>query len=204
MAKVVAPLFSFGARGKIADALVYQPWKGLNVVRQYVVPANPNTFAQSTQRGYLTAAVAMVHAAEILAVNPLDAFDQAGYNLWGTLFAGPRTWFNQFCKMYFDQHVASLKAAIFTNVTLTPGAGKVNFKAQFTKEGANDVTAVNIVYGLSKTNLINTAAFTKAELMAGKDIASLVTGTKYFFQIQPTAHVDFVGAYSGIYFAVAG
>lgn len=204
MAKVLAPLMSFGASGKIANSLVYMTWKGLNTVRQYVVPSNPNTLAQSTQRGYMIAAVAMVHAAEILAVDALDAFDQAGYALWGSIFASPRTWFNQFCKMYFDQHVAGLKAAIFTNVTLTPGVDKVNFKAQFTKEGANDVTAVNIVYGLSKTNLINTAAFTKAELMAGKDIASLVTGTKYFFQVQPTAHIDFIGAYSGIFYAVAG
>ena len=204
MAKVLAPLMSFGASGKIAGSLVFATWKGLNTVRQYVVPSNPNTNPQSIQRGYMIAAVDMVHAAEILALNPLDAFDQAGYNLWGTIFSGPRTWFNQFCKMYFDQHVAGLKGAIFTDATLTPGADKVNFKAQFTKEGANDITTANIVYGLSKTNMINTAAFTKAELMAGKDIASLVTGTKYFFQIQPTAHVDFVGAYSGIFYAIAG
>src|SRR3989304_5419175 len=43
MAKLKAPLLSFGASGKLADTLVYFPWKGLAVVRSYVIPANPNT-----------------------------------------------------------------------------------------------------------------------------------------------------------------
>jgi hypothetical protein len=152
----------------------------------------------------MIAAVAMVHAAEIVTPNPLNALDQAAYALWGSTEANPRTWFNQFCKMYFDQHVAGLKAAIYRDGTLTPGVDSVTVMMQFTKEGANDATAVDVHYGTTKTNLINKAAFTKAELLAGKPIAGLVTGTKYFFQVRPTAHVDFIGAWSGIYYAVAG
>src|SRR3972149_2455449 len=38
MAKLKAPLLSFGASGKLADTLVYFPWKGLAVVRSYVIP----------------------------------------------------------------------------------------------------------------------------------------------------------------------
>jgi len=41
MAKVNAPLFSFNASGKLANSLVYFAWKGLDVVRSYIVPANP-------------------------------------------------------------------------------------------------------------------------------------------------------------------
>lgn len=51
MAKVIAPLMSFAARGQVANALVFYPWKGVNSVRQYVVPANPNTIAQQETRG---------------------------------------------------------------------------------------------------------------------------------------------------------
>ena len=50
MAKVTAPLFSFTATGKIAKSLVYSAWKGIQDVRGYVTPANPNTPAQQTQR----------------------------------------------------------------------------------------------------------------------------------------------------------
>ena len=60
MAKLKAPLLSFGASGAIAKSLVYFPWKGLNVVREYVIPSNPKSTLQVTQRGYLAAAVAVI------------------------------------------------------------------------------------------------------------------------------------------------
>jgi len=53
MAKVDGPLFSLEARGKIADAVVYFPWKGRHVVRQWLKPTNK----QSTLQGYVRAAL---------------------------------------------------------------------------------------------------------------------------------------------------
>jgi len=53
MAKVDGPLFSLEARGKIADAMVFFPWKGRHVVRQWLKPTNP----KSTKQGYLRAAL---------------------------------------------------------------------------------------------------------------------------------------------------
>jgi len=50
MAKVTGPLFSMGASGKIADSMVFFPWKGLNIVRQWLKPANPQTVDQGDQR----------------------------------------------------------------------------------------------------------------------------------------------------------
>lgn len=50
MAKVSGPLFSLEARGKIADAIVYFPWKGLHVVRQWLKPANPERPDQGDMR----------------------------------------------------------------------------------------------------------------------------------------------------------
>jgi len=50
MAKVKAPLLSIGASGKIAGTLVALTWKGLKTMREYVVPANPQTKDQTTQR----------------------------------------------------------------------------------------------------------------------------------------------------------
>ena len=51
MAKVDGPLMSLEARGKIADAIVFFPWKGRHAVRQWLKPANP----QKTLQGYVRA-----------------------------------------------------------------------------------------------------------------------------------------------------
>lgn len=50
MAKVTGPLFSIGARGKLGQAIVYSFWKGVNVVREYLIPANPQTGKQGDRR----------------------------------------------------------------------------------------------------------------------------------------------------------
>jgi hypothetical protein len=53
MAKVTLPLMSGGASGKVADALVFFPWKGIAVVRQWLKPSNPMTTLQGNQRMYM-------------------------------------------------------------------------------------------------------------------------------------------------------
>jgi len=50
MAKVVAPLGSFSASGKIGKALVFFSHLGRNVVRGLVTPANPKTTTQGDSR----------------------------------------------------------------------------------------------------------------------------------------------------------
>jgi hypothetical protein len=50
MAKVIAPLLSFGADGQIAKTGVYSKWKGIPYVRRYVIPANPRTTRQQVTR----------------------------------------------------------------------------------------------------------------------------------------------------------
>lgn len=46
MPKLTAPLFSFGARGSIAKTLTYASWRGIDYVRERVIPANPRTADQ--------------------------------------------------------------------------------------------------------------------------------------------------------------
>jgi len=50
MAKVTGPLFSISASGKIADAMVHFPWKGLSIVRKWLKPANPQSANQGNRR----------------------------------------------------------------------------------------------------------------------------------------------------------
>jgi len=53
MAKVTGPLMSISASGKIADSIVFFAWKGLNVVRQWIVPANKMSADQGNFRTML-------------------------------------------------------------------------------------------------------------------------------------------------------
>ena len=50
MAKVTGPLYSFSASGKIGDAIVFFGWKGLNVVREWLIPVNKMSAAQGNRR----------------------------------------------------------------------------------------------------------------------------------------------------------
>jgi len=50
MAKVTGPLYSMSASGKIANAMVFFPWKSLAVVRQWLKPTNPQTESQGDTR----------------------------------------------------------------------------------------------------------------------------------------------------------
>ena len=50
MAKATGPLYSLSASGKLADAMVYFTWKGVNVVREWLKPANPKSATQGDQR----------------------------------------------------------------------------------------------------------------------------------------------------------
>ncbi|MEI7961339.1 MAG: hypothetical protein WCI04_03305 [archaeon] len=53
MAKVTGPLFSMSASGQLGKAIVHFGWKGLNVVRQYVIPSNPQSATQGSNRIFL-------------------------------------------------------------------------------------------------------------------------------------------------------
>lgn len=50
MAKVTGPLMSMSASGQVGKAIVFAAWKGVNYVRQYVIPSNPESEDQGDQR----------------------------------------------------------------------------------------------------------------------------------------------------------
>jgi len=200
LAKLKGPLFSLGATQQLGKTLVFFGWKGLDVVREYVVPSNPKTTAQTTQRGYLTAAVAALHTAQGEAVKTFGALDVAAYALWASIVQSATTWFNQVCRAWLDQRVAGLRSAIFRGAVLVPGDTTIYIDVSYTVDGLNNITAGLFHYGTSKTALNNSIA---PDLIGGQTaevtIPGLTNGTKYYIQFRPTAHADFVGARSGIY-----
>lgn len=200
MAKLKGPLFSLGATQQLGKALVYFGWKGLDVVREYVVPSNPKTAGQTTQRGYLTAAVTAIHSAMAEAARALDEQDTMAYALWASIVQSATTWFNQACRQWLDQKVAGKVPAIYRGGSITEAVDSVVFKIWIDEEAGN-ITNGNIHYGTSKTALIHTIAVTPAQMEAGKTIPGLTTGVKYYFQVRPTLPVGFIGANSGVYYA---
>ncbi len=99
MAKLKAPLMSFGARGKLAGSLVFFPWKGIDAVREYVIPANPRTAAQLTQRGYFADAIDEWHA-----MLPTSA-DRTAWNRFSGTVAKIMSGFNLFCRTFIDEAI---------------------------------------------------------------------------------------------------
>ena len=56
MAKVIGPIQSFEARGKLGSS-VFGTWRGINVVRAHFIPANPQTAAQVNIRAAMSISV---------------------------------------------------------------------------------------------------------------------------------------------------
>lgn len=170
MAKVTAPLFSFGARGKLADALVYFPWKGIDVVRSYVVPANPNSAAQQTQRGRLTNGVNDWHSIGI------DADDEVAWDRHAATRPSSMSGFNSFISDHIGIQAVPSTPDMGFDGSLVDDADNT-FSASI--EEAGGATSVDMIWGVSPTSLINTEAgsetvnvwaFTPAVNVAGQTL----------------------------------
>lgn len=170
MAKVTAPLFSFGARGQLGQALVYFPWKGIHAVRTYVVPANPNSAAQQTHRARMTLAVSDWHDIG------LDADDIVAWDRYAATLPRSMSGFNAFTKDHLNLQVGGDTPEMGFDGSLTDDADNT-FSAIIKELG--DATDVNLKWGTSPTSLINTEAgsetantwdFTPSDNVAGQTL----------------------------------
>lgn len=163
MAKLVAPLFSFSARGQLAKTLVYSGWKGIDDVRSYVIPANPQSAGQQTQRSYFTDGVDMWHDVG------LDSDDVTAWNRLAGTLPRPQSGFNAFVADVINFRLAGLAAAAlamgFNGGIADSGAGQVDF----TVEEDGSAVSVDFLWGYSPTSLINVAP--------GSEVANVWTAT---------------------------
>ncbi len=201
MAKVKAPLFSFSASGKLADTLVYFPWKGIDCVRKWVVPANPKTVAQTTIRGFLSAAVAAIQAAQIAAENPIADADVAAYRVLASRLAKPMTWWNTICKYWIDQAVIAKMSTVYRGGVLTPADTQLGIVLYAADIDVAKITAGNFWYGTTPSTLLlsEPAVIDAPTNEASATIVGLTNGVPYYIQFVPTAEADYIGAPSGIY-----
>jgi hypothetical protein len=187
MAKTKAPLFGFGASGKLGDAIVFGSWKGIDVAREYVVPSNPQSAAQTTQRGYFTTAVDEWHDA----TNVLTATDKAAWGRLAGVQASPRSGFNEFTSRMVNELVAggSGPGHFFgvTNITLTHNA----FKADIDDSLGGTLT-VTLKVGSTKTFF--SASSTDAQASGLTSFTAFDTG----FAAGTTVYYYFEAGVSGV------
>lgn len=97
MAKVIGPLSSFEARGKVGS-VVYGVWKGINTVRQMFIPANPNTQAQQN-----------IRAAMKISVTAWQGLTPANKLTWDDAIKGePLSGFNKMVQGALDAYMTQL------------------------------------------------------------------------------------------------
>lgn len=205
MAKLKAPLLSLGASQQLGKALVFFSWKGLDVVREYVIPANPKSTAQMLQRGYVTAAVAKIHEAQGLAALPLNEDDKTAYSLLASTYPTPSTWFNMIVKLWLDCKVAGDRPIVY-RAGDCPDKDHLDARpfVYIEEEVANQLAAGKFYLGTSRTALVKTKA---ATIIAGSQawlpdtfgFDDLTAKVKYYWQFRPDSTDPCVGADSGIY-----
>ena len=187
MAKVVGPLLSVDARGKVADAMVFSYWRGQKYVRQWVKPSNPNTASQQAQR------TRMKEAMEAW-VKDVGATQQQGWRDYqaGQSISGP----NQFVK----QHIAADKAADTidppTSVVVTPGADQLTVTWTTTDSHQGEVL-IGDKHRVYSGSFLDGAPTTSHSVVC----TGLVTGVTYY--VYPRAEVTAgvfaeAGEYTGV------
>lgn len=195
MVKPKAPLFGLGASGKLGGSLVYGSWKGLDVAREYVIPANPQSAAQTVQRGYFSDAVADWHTTGATA---LEAADKLAWNRYAGVL-GRMSGFNAFTREWVNEAVAGgTPPGHFYNVDLTdPQAASFDVDVDCTGLTTEVVT---LYMGTSKTFFeysVTQAAVAGNAAFANKNTGFGSGTTVYYYFTVGTPGADF--ARSGLY-----
>ena len=182
MAKVTGPLMSIDARGKLADSIVFMGWKGLNTVRQWVKPSNPNTPAQQAIRADFSTAVTKQKT--------LIAPDKAAWN--NRASGQPLSGFN----MFVQKVVNALQASKVWAILHTISAGSIG-AAAFDVNGTSDNAAlVHVDVGTSPgvyTMTFNEPAGRAAPGAFNVEITGLESLTKYYYKVYVTESGSLAG-----------
>lgn len=94
MVRVTGPFLSLDARGTLADTMTGSFWRGINYIRERVIPHNPKSSAQVAVRGVLTDGVSKWRFGFI---------SQTHKNWWNTYARGlGESGFNRFMRQYCE------------------------------------------------------------------------------------------------------
>lgn len=105
MVKVTGPFLSLDARGSLADTLTASVWKGINYIRQRVVPHNPKSAEQTAVRATMTDGVSKWR---------FNVVTQLQKNFWNTYAKGlAESGFNRYIRRYIQENFdGTIKVAV--------------------------------------------------------------------------------------------
>ena len=99
MVRVTGPFLSLDARGTLADTMTGSFWRGINYIRERIVPHNPKSTAQTAIRGVLTDGVSKWRFGLISGENK---------NWWNTYAKGlGESGFNRFMRKYLEDNYSA-------------------------------------------------------------------------------------------------
>ena len=191
MAKVTMPLMGTRASGKLADSIVYMHWKGIETVRQYVIPTNPKTPAQIHQRIIrFKAAVDMWHSFSLIE-GDATAWRMLASTLVSKIhpsFIGCMTAFNALVRFFVDGLVAD-SAAVWNEISKVYVTNNHAATFETTLTECTQADTIKMYHGTSKTYMPNE---TVEEAGGADDLvifkpAGLVAGVKYYYYFKSTA-----------------
>lgn len=200
MAVVRGAFGGFGTRQQIGKAYVFFIWKGINAIRTWVIPNNPNTGDQQTERADFKSLVAAWHDG-LFNVDDIAAWERAA----GTVKYKPQSGFNRWVGLYraFFQQVQTPNR-LYGEVT--SNLAHATFTCLITPTAAPLPLSTKVLqWGTSPTSLWRTEALVYvADLTAGPFDTGFGAGTVLYFRfsLYDTDGDGALYAQSGIYKAV--
>jgi len=191
MAKVTGPLLSMDARGKIADSIVFMGWKGIQTVRKFVIPANPNTQAQQDVRAYMTNAVGRYRDASMLGP------DKVAWDAYAATEAKPMSGFNSYCKTDINIQKAELAPLLLVGFELdvaTPSQIDVTVNSTVGKD-------ITVYWGVKPSRLDDSDDMVDTAGVYTYTIPTLTPGVKYYVSCIMTTAAN-LGSRTGILNAI--
>lgn len=179
MAKLTAPLLSMSASGTIGDLITYAAWKGINYARQRVVPANPQSSGQTSQRNKLAAAVSDYKST----ANALNALDKTNLDRAALYSGKTQSGYNFYVRQHINEAIAGgtpgpLYGTAESNIDDSGFDLAINHKAS--------TANVSLLYGTSPTSLL-TSVNRNETTTPGYSSTFTVTGlnstTKYYYKV---------------------
>lgn len=175
MAIVKTPLLSIDARGKLGKSLVYMIWKGINDVRQYVIPTNPQTPDQTAQRNIFRAA----GDSYLYGTPPLTELDKLAWDRKATEDPRPLSGYN----LYVSEYVLTVRQdqqwfRMYNGQTSSDTPGQIKFSI----EAGITTATIHCYYSQEKDRSWNDAGIMTYDPQQGNykiTIYQLSSGKKY-------------------------
>jgi hypothetical protein len=180
MAKVTGPFGGFKARNQIGKTYVFFLWKGINCVRTWLIPNNPNSAAQQTQRGNFNDLVDFWHNASMIA-DDKTAWERAA----GAVKYKPQSGFNRYIgvlRSIFAELGANEQVYGYANAS----TGHLIFQFDHTGAAPAGGDVYTCVYGTSPTSMpySTTGAWFGGIWTVGPFNTGFAAGVKMYFQVQ--------------------